>query len=76
MDEIFIVVDIEGYISLGGENADEQESFPTFKEAEKRAAALAVLSPGNEVKIYRRVAHVIAEVGEPTTKQQDLLRTL
>jgi hypothetical protein len=70
MKDHYIVCEADGNRSLGGKDAEELESFPTFRAAEKRAKELAALEPGQEVIIYEAVAATHAPVGAPLTNRK------
>lgn len=61
----YIVIDEDGNRSFGGKDADELESFKSFRTAEARAKELASISPGRPILICEVVAETIADV-KPT----------
>lgn len=60
----YIVCDENGFRSLTGQDADDNESFSTFRAAEKRAKELAALAPGQKIGIYELVGEVEAPVAK------------
>lgn len=60
----YIVCDQQGERSRGGKDAENLDSFTTFRAAEKRAKEIAGYSPGETIAVYERVAEVKAPVGK------------
>jgi hypothetical protein len=70
METRYIVCDGRGYRSVS-ENTEKNETFATFRSAERRAKQLARESPGETVLICEVTAECVCRVSTPETSRKN-----